>query len=187
MTQHEDTDITAATDELLAVRCLLGERGAIDELVARWHPPLWTYLRRLLGDDETAADTLQSGWLRVLRALPRLRDPARLRPWLFGIMRRTAMDQLRERYAEPVSEAIEPDALASPEPDADREAELVLMRGELAQMPVTLRDVLVLFYLKELSLTQLATTLDVPIGTVKSRLFRARRMLREQLISEDQS
>lgn len=169
-------------DELLAIRCQLGERAAFDSLIDRWHAPLWKYVRRLAGHDETAADTLQEVWLRVLRAIPSLRDPSRLRPFLFGIARRTMMDRLREKYAEPEPAPVEMVAdLTSPETSHELLQELALMRDELSRMPLIEREVLVLFYLQELSLNQLAEVLAVPVGTVKSRLFRARQMLRRQL------
>jgi hypothetical protein len=57
-------------DELLAVRCLLGEPAAFDELVARWHEPLWRYLRRLLGEDDAAGDAVQECWIRILWTPP---------------------------------------------------------------------------------------------------------------------
>jgi RNA polymerase sigma-70 factor (ECF subfamily) len=171
-------------DELLALRCQLGEAGAFDDLVGRWHQPLWRYVRRLTGDEDAAAETVQDVWLRVLRAIARLRDPARLRAWLFGIARRAVMDRLREQYA--VAQAgAELDAsgldVVAEEEDADLEAELAQMRRELLRLPVLEREALTLFYLDELSLAEIAAVLAVPVGTVKSRLFRARRALREQM------
>lgn len=147
----------------------------------RWHEPLWHYLQRLTGDDDSAADTLQDCWLRVMRALPRLRDPARLRPWLFGIARRAAMDRLRHQYAQRIDDTVDPDAFAAIDELDARDDDLALMHEELARMPIIEREVLVLFYLHELSLAQLAELLDVPVGTVKSRLFRARQLLRHLL------
>lgn len=171
----------ALADELLAIRCQLGEPAAFDALIERWHQPLWKYLRRLTGSEDAAAETVQDVWLRVLRAMPGLRDPARLRPWLFGIARRAVMDRLRQKYAEPETGVLDPADLAAPDDSHELAQELSLMHDELARMPFTEREVLVLFYLEELSLNQLAEVLAVPVGTVKSRLFRARHMLRRQL------
>ncbi len=181
-----DPQRQALADELLAVRCQLGEPAAFDLLIERWHQPLWRYVRRLSSDDEAAADTLQDVWLRVLRAFPRLRDPSRLRAWLFGIARRTLMDRVRGRYAEPHPLPLDEIPLAAPDDDdggltADRAGDLGVMHDELARLPFTERDVLVLFYLQELSLAQLAEVLGVPVGTVKSRLHRARHLLRRHL------
>jgi len=175
--------VTTMTDnlELLAVRCQLGEREALEALVARWHIPLWKCARRLTGGEEAADDAVQDAWLRILRGLPRLREPARLRPWIFGIARRVLMDRLRAQYAAlPLADVDVADLAEPDEPGATTE-DLDLLHGELASIPVLEREVLVLFYLDELSLAELADVLAIPIGTAKSRLFRARRSLRQRL------
>ena len=168
-------------DELLAIRCQLGEPGAMDELVERWHPSLWRYVRGLASDDDAAAEAVQDVWLRVLHAISRLRDPSRLRAWLFGIARRVMMDRLRQTYAEPQRADIDLGDIAGPDDVDDRAEDLTQMRAALATMPLIEREALVLFYLKELTLAQMAEVLTVPLGTVKSRLFRARQMLRRAL------
>lgn len=166
-------------DELLVIRCQLGERPAFDELIDRWHPPLWKYARRLSGGDDAAQEIEQDVWLRVLRGIHRLRDAAKFRAWLFGIARRVMMDRLRLRYAAPAAADVDLDTLAGDEtpPAGDLEA----LHQELERLPVVEREVLTLFYLNELSLAEIAEVVGVPAGTVKSRLHRARRMLRAEL------
>lgn len=178
------TPVDAATDELLVVRCQLGERDAFEALVGRWHEPLWRYARRLTGQDVAADDAVQDVWLRVVRGIARLRDRSRFRAWLFGIARRALMDRLRARYAAPDHVALDDREPAdAAEPDGLDQA-LDAMHEELARLPLLEREVLVLFYLRELTLTELADVLAVPPGTVKSRLFRARKLLRQQLIEK---
>ena len=75
--------------ELLAIRCQLGEPAAFDELVAQWHRPLWQYIRRMVGINELADELLQETWLRILRGIANLREPASLVAWMFGIAPRT--------------------------------------------------------------------------------------------------
>ncbi|MES2176863.1 MAG: sigma-70 family RNA polymerase sigma factor [Gemmatimonadota bacterium] len=177
-----DEDIgLALADELLGIRCQLGEPGAMDALVERWHPSLWRYVRGLASDDDAAAEAVQDVWLRVVHGISRLREPARLRAWLFGIARRVMMDRLRQAYAEPERAELDLTEVAAPDDTDDRTEDLAQMRDALSMMPVTERDALVLFYLKELTLAQMAEVLAVPVGTVKSRLFRARRLLRRTL------
>ena len=175
--------VTTMTDnlELLAVRCQLGERQALDALVARWHLPLWKYARRLTGGEEAADDVVQDVWLRILRGLPGLREPARLRPWIFGIARRVLMDRLRAQYAAPPIADVDVGDLGDADDPRSDPGDMELLHGELASLPVLEREVLVLFYLDELSLTELAEVLAIPVGTAKSRLFRARRTLRRRL------
>lgn len=179
---------SAHEDELLVVRCQLGERDAFDALIDRWHQPLWTYLRRLSGDEEIAKELSQEVWLRVLRGINRLRDGTKLRAWLFGIARRVLMDRWRDYYSTPsVADDVDLADIATIAPDEtnasalDDELMLTMMQQELTRLPVTEREVLTLFYLQELSLSEVAELLEVPVGTVKSRLFRARRLLRHEL------
>lgn len=172
---------SAVRDEWLVVRCQLGEREAFDELVARWHPALWRYAVKFTNDAEAAGDVVQDVWLRAVRGLSGLRDAARFRAWLFGIARRVLMDRLRVRYAEPSAEPIDGLEVAEPPGPPDREDDLAQLEGEIASLPPYEREVIVLFYLNELSLTDIAEIAGIPVGTVKSRLFRARRLLRHQM------
>ena len=177
------TDRRALEDEWIAVRCQLGERAAFDELIQRWHGPIWQYVRHLSEDDDAAQDIAQDIWLRVLRGIGRLRDPAKLRAWLFGIAHRTWMDTLRRKYAVVVADVAEADGHELPDPmEAEElEQELTAVEQELSRLPAIEREALTLFYLRELSLQEIAQALDIPVGTVKSRLHRARRMLRREL------
>jgi RNA polymerase sigma factor (sigma-70 family) len=121
----------------------------------------------------------------VLRGVRTLREPAHLRAWLFGITRRVLMDRLRAQYAGPMPGDVDPDTLPQEAADgeADAEADEARLLDGLADLPVVEREALTLFYLRELSLAEIAALLDVPVGTVKSRLHRARRMLRRELES----
>lgn len=168
-------------DELLAVRCQLGEAAAFDDLIERWHGPLWTYIRRVVGDEDAALEVVQDVWIKVLRGIPKLRDGSKLRAWLFGIARRTVMDRLRERYAGPLETEIDLSEVAADTWPSHDEHELQQLEGALARLPAVERDVLTLFYLEDLTLADIGEALKVPVGTVKSRLFRARRMLREAM------
>jgi RNA polymerase sigma-70 factor (ECF subfamily) len=174
----------AREEELLVVRCQLGERSAFDELIERWHPPLWKFVRRVTGDDDAAQDAVQDVWLRVLRGINRLRDGSKLRAWLFGIAHHVVTDRLRSQYASLTVDGIDLTNVAVDESSPGLEDDIATLRHELTQLPVTEREVLTLFYLRELSLVEVAEVLGVPVGTVKSRLFRARQLLRDELESK---
>ena len=177
----QTSSLTHKEDELLVVRCQLGERSAFEELTERWHLPLWKYVRRVAGDDDAASDAIQDVWIRVLRGIVRLRDGSKLRPWLFGIARHVLMDRLRERYASPPPADIDLSDMGGDTIPDLLEEDMTALEDELARLPETEREVLTLFYLQELSLSEVADVLRVPVGTVKSRLFRARHMLRRGL------
>lgn len=185
---HRTTERERLELELLVARCQLGEADAFDELVARWHEPLWRYVLAMTGDPAAAEEIVQDGWLRILRGIDRLRQPDRLQPWLFSIVRRTLADRLRKRYTDavlaPLSEPLEGE-LADPEPPSDlgwEESES--LHRALAALTEDDRETVILFYLRELDLREVAQVLGIPVGTVKSRLHRARRLLRSELESQ---
>jgi RNA polymerase sigma factor (sigma-70 family) len=164
---------------------VLGERDAFDELIGRWHEPVWRYLRRLANSDDAASDLSQDTWLRVMRAIATLRDPASFRPWLFGIARRAAMDRMRRQYQWTIDHgAVLEELPAADVADADLESDLAMLEAGIASLPLRERETLALFHLRELRIEEIAGLLGVPAGTVKSRLFRARNLLREKLQDE---
>ena len=171
------------------MRCQLGERAAFDDLIRRWAEPLRRHVWRVAGDAHAADELVQDIWLRVLQGIGRLQDPGRFRAWLFGIAHRRMMDHLRGRYAAPSIANVDDLELAgndavSHEDAVGREAAAREVELGLARLPAAERDVLSLFYLEELSLDEVARALAVPVGTVKSRLFRARHSLRHQLTGD---
>lgn len=168
---------TVRRDALLVVKAQLGDRRALAELVGHWHDPLWRYVRRMLDGPGVADDVSQEAWAAALKALPGLRQPERFAPWLFTIARRSVMNRLKDTYR--------PEDLVESDRTVDDHAMAVLDRAEvvagLSALPPLEREVLVLFYLHDLALEVCAQILEVPTGTVKSRLSRARRLLRDRL------
>lgn len=177
-----DDDGINRADTLLAIRCLLGEADAFEALARRWAIPLFRYLRGWARNTDEADELVQDVWLRVLRGLPTLREPYRFRQWLFGIAHRTAMDHLRRRQRLPQTREVEEaDHIAmidEREASADREMILRALEQALDQLSLTERQTLTLFYLEEIPITEIALIQNVPVGTVKSRLFRGRGQLR---------
>ncbi|MFG1699923.1 RNA polymerase sigma factor [Nonomuraea sp. NPDC049309] len=171
------------TDELLVVRAQLGERDALAELVSRWRTPVWTYVRRML-DAERADDVSQEVWLAVVRGLPRLREPDRFAPWLFTIARRSVMDRLRGRYAAPPAPAGDEtasDPAGTPVDPVGAMLDRAELIAALELLPPPEREILVLYYLEDLSVEDCAQICGIPAGTVKSRLSRARRLMRARM------
>lgn len=187
MSEHDERarERERRESELLVTRCQLGEPAAFDRLVERWHPPIWRWVRGVAGDAEVAEEIVQEVWLRILRGIGRLRDPARLRSWLFSIVRRTFVDRLRWRYADERHEPLAAEPAGGDAVDEFAAEEIDLLHAAVATLPPPDRETIVLFYLRELSLQEVAEVLGVPVGTVKSRLHRARRQLRERLVASE--
>ena len=167
---------------MLALRCQLGDRAAWEELVRLWHPRLWRFVAGMLTDRASAEDVLQDVWLRVVRSLVRLRDPGKLSAWLYGIARAAIADRLRGQYRRPPADEV------GEIPDSDGGLHDVdvadSLRAGLARLHPADREVVVLYYLEERALDEVAEISNIPPGTVKSRLHRARRVIRETLENE---
>jgi len=178
--EHPERPTADPSDELLAIRCQLGERDAFDELIECYAERLRRYVRRFSNQESEADDLVQDIWLRVLRALPGLRDPARLRAWMFSIAHRVIVDRLRSRYAEPVAASVE-ELVDQTDLQADHLQRDEIERGLAALAPPE-REAMVLFYLEQMPQFEIADVLCVPLGTVKSRLHRARMQIRAALL-----
>jgi RNA polymerase sigma-70 factor (ECF subfamily) len=173
----------AVRSELLLLRHRAGDRAALAELVSLWERPLLYYLRRLLETEQDAWDALQESWLRALRELPRLRDDRAFPAWLYTIARRVAMRARRQaRPGEPLAEDDDPGAPAAAEPDAPLAGiDPRDVHRALAELSLAHRDVLTLHFLEGFPVAEIAAITGAPAGTVKSRLFHAKRALRKLL------
>jgi len=145
-------------------------------------PRLRRYARALVGDRYGADDLVQDTLERALNKFHLWRPGSDLRAWLFAIMHNVFVNQLRSRAAR-AETALEDGELSSQgAPDADR-LEIRDMQSAIAMLPAEQREVILLVALEQLSYAEVSKALDIPIGTVMSRLFRARERLRVQLAS----
>jgi RNA polymerase sigma-70 factor (ECF subfamily) len=159
----------------LVERILDGDSRAGERLVSEHYPRLYRLLYHLTGDVEVAQDLAQQAFVRAWQALATFRRNARLSPWLNQIAYHEYTHWLRARRPHvPLEEAAE-----TPDPRAAGALEDVVARGALAQLSPEHRETFLLFHLQGLSLEEVAFVLEIPVGTVKSRLHGARRRLRE--------
>jgi len=180
------TEKQAIYYELLALKCSQGRKDAQEELVRTWERRLFYYIHRLVDDEQDAWQVLQETWVKVLRGIAGLEEPRRLPAWLYGIARNTAFSHLRARYAEQAlmeRQADLPEAKALDEGLEFENAEQV--HYGLGRLTVQHRDVLTLYFLQDLSLEEIAQVQGVPVGTVKSRLYYAKRALRAALDGQE--
>ncbi len=160
---------------LLLLRCQVGDPAAFAELVAAHQSRLGRYLGALLGNEASAADAAQDVWLAVWRGLPRLKHPDALVPWVLRIARDRAFRELRRRGIATVPIGDDVPAPADDEFTADDAAEV---RAALEMLGPAHRDVLVLRYAEGLGYDEIAGVVGVPVGTVRSRLWHAKRLAR---------
>ena len=161
-----------------------GDRNAFGELVCSYYPGVVRVVYRLCGDNRLAEDMAQEAFLRGWVALPSFHPQSSLRNWLYRIAVNATLDVLRRRTEEPIEdEALQmvPDQAASPETTLIEKERVAQLQQAMRALPEAARSVLVLREYGGLSYQEIASVLDVPVGTVMSRLNYARNRLRELL------
>ena len=163
------------------LRAQAGDRQALDQLLRGCQHQLYGYLLRLLSNSADAEDALQATFLQVFRKLRWLRDPALFRPWTYRIASRVAQRMLRRRGTRGSTLAPDLDELAGEPDQADlADWEMKERIPELLErLTAKSREVVVLHYLEEFTLPQVADILGIPEGTAKSRLSYALACLRK--------
>lgn len=172
-----------AEAELIA-RIAAADRDALAELYTRHQRPLMGYLMTFTQDHGLAEEVLQDTLLAVWRGAPSFERRSSGRTWLFGIARRQALGQLRRRrlpLAGPNEIETAPADSPSPEDTALANIAGEELEQQIASLAAVHREVLMLTFGAELSYSELAGVLGVPLGTVKSRLSNAKRALRARL------
>lgn len=166
--------------ELLVLRSQGGEERAFTQLYELWAKDVLTFARFVVKDSQAAEEIAQEGWVSVAKALRKLDDAARFRAWLFRIVRRRCIDWLRKRQTERKGlDALQVDQNST---ELRREPEEIAVLSEAIQKLDTDSRLLVhLFYESELTVAEVAVALELPTGTVKSRLYAVREKLRKEL------
>lgn len=173
-----------AQQQMLVVRCQVGDRQALEELFLRHHRALGYYLGRMLERDDVA-DVQQEVWLSVIRKIRQLRNPEAFVVWLYQIAHRKALSRLGgNRLMTPLEEtngqavAVVDDEQEFSSDDAER------IHDELAKLSPPHREVLLLRFIEDLSYEQIAEVIECSPGTVRSRLHYAKLALRQRLEKE---
>ena len=167
-------------ERVLVMRCQAGDARAFAEVVSRYHQRLRAYVGRLLGEAGAADDVLQDVWLDVVRGVSKLRDPDALGGWLYRVARDRAWRTLRRRGValHPIEAA---DAVAAADDPESDEDEAGLVRASLDRLAPPHRDVLWLRYVERMTYEQIAAVVGCGLGTVRSRIFYAKRALKRAI------
>lgn len=170
-------------DEYLVASARVGDRKAFELLARRWQGKLLAHAWRLTGDADLAREAAQESWIEILRGLGRLRDERAFPAWAYQIVSRRCARQIgrvRRGRALAVAAAAEPVETSTAPEEGDAPA-MARLQAALADLPPEQRAAIGLFYLEDLSVAETAVALNVPAGTVKTRLMHARRKLRAVL------
>ena len=176
----------AGNDALLLHQIAQGQLTALEQLFARYQRQVYQLAFGITRDSETAEEVLQDTFYRLHVHAAELDGSLPLLPWLYRVAANLAYNQARRRsfWSEPfhaLGERLRAPARRSPEHIAEQHELQAIVRSVLDDLPPNHRAVLVLHYLQDYSVTEIAAIFDCPEGTVKSRLHHARKLLKAQL------
>ena len=186
----------ASEDIDLVKLALAGSQDAYRDLLVRYQRPVLGLVRRMVGNPPLAEDLAQEVFLKAFRALESFDQTRKFSSWLFKIAHNTAIDQLRRRQLdtvpletpnpdEPDLVAILPDsAIETPEVRAQRRDLAGAIEAAVTSLRPIYREVVALRYQEGLTYDEIAEITDLPLGTVKTHLFRARKAMVTHLESE---
>lgn len=181
------------SDSQLVARAKRGDRRSFDLLVEQHYLLVYNTAYRMLGDSDSAADATQTAFVRAYRSLGRFRGTSAFSTWLYRIVCNVCLDSLRSRRSDVVSLDVDheddgdphelslPDTTGEPGAHAEQSERQQAVHRALGQLSEDYRLVLALYDLMGFSYDEIADILQVPLGTVKSRLNRARLALKDVL------
>jgi RNA polymerase sigma-70 factor (ECF subfamily) len=159
-----------------------GRQRHVERLVEDYYAALYRYAYRLTGSEADAEDLTQEAFCKAQMNLGQLREPARARSWLYSILRNAYLHRVRTEKNQPtlsldlLGEVPEAPAESLPDVDPDQ------LQSALGELPELFRTPILLYYFDDFSYRDIAEQMDLPIGTVMSRLARARAWLRMKLL-----
>jgi RNA polymerase sigma-70 factor (ECF subfamily) len=178
--------VVAEREQLPVQQAKAGEPEAWSVLFRRYQLPLYVYVFELARDEQTSLDIVQETFMAAVHHIDSLREEAKFGSWLFGIAHQKCVQCWRKQNRA----AALRDEIAEAPPDLDDGPDELLIRREqeedfmklLNQLPVPQRSVLLLHFVEDFSLEQIAEITATPLGTVKSRLHYAKRALRQLIM-----
>jgi len=175
--------LSPADDQNDAARVLAGDTSAFEGIVRRWQSPLINLAYRFCHDRGRAEEMAQEAFLRAFRNLASWRQEAKFSTWLFTLATNLYCSELRRvpPITLPFDEVHEPRDPRSIDGGLEQRNQEAAIHKAVQTLPPKYRDVLVLYYFHEMDVPATASSLNLPVGTVKARLFRGRDLLRGKL------
>jgi RNA polymerase sigma factor (sigma-70 family) len=166
-------------DELLVMRTQNGDMKAFSLLVKRWQPALLRQAYRLTRDDEAALDVAQEAWKAIAKGIYRLKSPSAFKTWSFRIVSNKSVNWIKEQQKQRALK-IEGEQFVTQGEQSEESENVELIKRALNELPVKSKAILSMFYVDNHSVKEISQILSLSAGTVKSRLFYARKMLKEK-------
>ena len=180
------------SDSELVINAIKGRESSFEELVRRYQRPIVAYVYRMLGDYDAALDVTQEIFIKIYNSLSRYSSEYKFSTWIYRIAHNAAIDYMRRHKQNEQSLEIEANnevfeiPLESKRPSPEQEREQSEWRTEIhnvvQKLPTNYRELILLRHTQDLSYEEIAEITNLPLGTVKNRLFRAREMMRQLFI-----
>jgi RNA polymerase sigma-70 factor (ECF subfamily) len=165
-------------DELLILKCQEGDGKAFELIIKRWNKKLISFAYKITRDLDSAHDIAQESWISIHKGLRKLQEPSKFSSWAFRITYNKSMDYLRYEKKQNQTELLtDHEALTVNEIDDDG---WTTVSSLIENLPIQHKTILLLFYLEKQSIKEIAIILELPEGTVKSRIFYARELLKRK-------
>ena len=165
--------------DLLVLSAQGGKPKAFGLLFAYYYKPLLGFAIKLSKDPELAKDAVQDAWVKASKNLYKLNDPRAFKSWIYRLVRWKVLDFLKRQSKE--SACLEQILHESSIEFVDSQAqEGEVLSHALALLPMVEKQIIHLFYLDELTIAEISVVIEIPVGTVKSRLNRARKLLKKK-------
>lgn len=185
-------NIKSLTDIELIAKAIRGREDGFEELVRRYQRPITAYVYRMLNDYESSLDVTQEVFIKVYNSLEKYSSDYKFSTWLYRIAHNAAIDHMRRNSANLQSLETENDEgayqmqiespLLTPEQERERSEWRSEIEAVVKCLPSVYRELILLRHAQDLSYDEIAEVTNLPLGTVKNRLFRAREMMREIFI-----
>lgn len=185
-------NLTKFTDAELIIKAIAGREDGFEELVRRYQRPITSYVYRMLGNYDASLDVTQEIFIKVYNSMARYSSEYKFSTWLYKIAHNAAIDYLRRNSVNQQSLETEnkdgsfeiqiESKRLSPEQERERSEWRSEIETVVKCLPQGYRELILLRHSQDLSYDEIAEITNLPLGTVKNRLFRAREMMRDMLI-----
>jgi RNA polymerase sigma-70 factor (ECF subfamily) len=185
-------NIKALTDGELIETAIRGREAGFEELVRRYQRPITGYVYRMLNNYDASLDVTQEVFIKVYNSLEKYSSDYKFSTWLYRIAHNAAIDYMRRNsvYQQSIEAENEDGSyqlqIESPRPSPEKERERSEWRSEIESvvkcLPSVYRELILLRHSQDLSYDEIAEITNLPLGTVKNRLFRAREMMRDMFV-----
>ncbi len=177
-----DFDDQVASEQELIQRCLNGDRSAYRELYDQHKEVMYNVALRIFRNALDAEDALQESFVRIFKALPGFNGECQLSTWIYKILLNTCFSGLKKNKSSAkrsvALDNLEPAQLIAPKENPDVS---IMLEQELGALPVGYRTIVILHEVEGFGHEEIAEMLEITVGTSKSQLFKAKKMLRKKL------